>query len=289
MLSSVTFHAEQPGPRVLILGAVHGDEVCGTIAIKRSIGEFERGERNLTHGRVTFVPICNPRAYAQKRRYTERNLNRNLLPQAQPDCYEAKLGNILCPLLRDCDVLLDLHSYHVGTQPYVFIDPATPQTIAFGAALGVGVVLSNFAGAYAATGLAGTVDPNWSIGTTEYALQAGALSVTLECGQHDAPQAPHVAYRAIIGALEYCGLLAPTTNAPAATPRHIRVDSVTYYEAGGSMARAWRDLDPIAEGELIATRADGTPLIAAHACIMVIPYPNAQPGAEWFYLGTEIA
>jgi uncharacterized protein len=287
MLRTVTFHAEQSDTHLLVLGAVHGDEKCGTLAINRIIGELERGERVLQHGRVTFLPICNPRAYAQNVRYTERNLNRKMLPQTTPDCYEAVLGNLLCPLLQNCDILLDLHSYHVGTEPYVFIDPPDAKNLAFGAALGVNVLLSNFAGAYAASGLGGVADPEWSIGTTEYALQHGAMSVTMECGQHDDPQAPEIAYRAILGALGYAGMI-PVAIPTATAPRHIRVTSVTYRDAGGEFTRPWQDLDPIKAGDLIATRGDGSEIRAAHDAIMVIPCPTAATGAEWFYLGQEI-
>lgn len=289
MLKSVVFHAETPGPRLLVLGAVHGNEPCGTIAIHRFIAELERGLHKLACGRVTFVPICNPRAYEQKVRYVERNLNRNMLPQDVPDCYEAVLGNLLCPVLRDCDVLLDIHSYHVKGPAYVFIDPATPETLAYAASLGVDVALSNFAGVYAANGTVDPHGPNWAIGTNEYAHMFGAMSVTLECGQHDDPQAPEIAYQAIVGSLVHLGMIArPTAYAALRPVRHIRVERVFYRDAGGHLSRDWQDLDSIQAGDLIATRGDGSEIRAERDCVMIIPYPTAQPGAEWFYLGQSI-
>lgn len=33
-----TFAALEPGPRLLVLGGVHGDETCGTEGIEREIG-----------------------------------------------------------------------------------------------------------------------------------------------------------------------------------------------------------------------------------------------------------
>lgn len=290
MLKTITFHAEKPGPRLLVLGAVHGNEPCGTIAIHRFIAELERGLHKVQCGRVTLLPICNPRAYEHKVRYVERNLNRNLLPQEVPDCYEAVLGNLLCPLLRDCDVLLDIHSYHHVTGPaYVFIDPTTAETLAYAGALGVDIALSNFAGAYAADGKEDPHGPNWAIGTTEYAQMNGAMSVTLECGQHDDPRAPEIAYRAILGSLAYLQMIEPLASYDAPRPvRHIRVERVFYRDAGGHFSRDWHDLDTIKEGELIATHADGSEVRAERDCVMIIPYPTAQPGAEWFYLGQTI-
>ncbi|MBM4225484.1 MAG: succinylglutamate desuccinylase, partial [Gammaproteobacteria bacterium] len=64
-----------PGPRLLVLGAVHGNETCGTRAIERVLGGFERGARDLLRGSVTFVPITNPLAYRRGTRSGDRNLN----------------------------------------------------------------------------------------------------------------------------------------------------------------------------------------------------------------------
>lgn len=286
MLQSIAFHAETPGPRLLVFGAVHGDEICGTKAIRRIVPEFESGALNLLKGRVTFVPVCNPRAYAQNVRYTERNLNRNLLPQAKPDCYEAVLGNLLCPLIQDCDVLLDIHSYHVGGPAFIFIDPADDANIAFASSLGSDTVISNFADAIATTGRSTGDAETWSIGTTEYARMFGAMSVTLECGQHQAPEAPEIAYQAILGALRHLGMIAGAAQA-VAKPRHVVVESVVYRDDAGSFAKPWQHLDSIKAGTLIATRANGERLVAPKDSVIILPRADAEIGAEWYYFGHE--
>ena len=81
---SVTFTALKPGPKLIVLGAVHGNEVSGSKAILKMIQEFEAGERVLVKGQVTFVPITNPLAYNRKQRNGDRNLNRNLTPTDSP-------------------------------------------------------------------------------------------------------------------------------------------------------------------------------------------------------------
>jgi predicted deacylase len=63
MIKSFTYSAEESGPRLLILGAVHGNEICGTQAIRRVMEEMDSGKLRLTRGHVEFVPIANPRAY----------------------------------------------------------------------------------------------------------------------------------------------------------------------------------------------------------------------------------
>ena len=39
---SITFAAPAPGPRLIVTAAVHGNETCGTVAIRRLLGEMER-------------------------------------------------------------------------------------------------------------------------------------------------------------------------------------------------------------------------------------------------------
>jgi predicted deacylase len=122
-LRSHTFHGLAPGPRLLVTGAVHGNETCGTRAITQLLDEIDKGQLSIERGTVTFVPVTNPLAYRLKQRMGERNLNRNMAPSAIPQDFEDRIANVLCPLLDAHDVLLDLHSFHTGGAPFVMIGP----------------------------------------------------------------------------------------------------------------------------------------------------------------------
>ena len=113
----------EPGPSLIVTGAVHGNETCGTRGIERVLGEIQRGELEILRGRVTLVPICNPLAYKQGQRMGDRNLNRRLQPTAAPQDYEDRIANQLCPLLAAHEVLLDLHSFRGPGQPFVLCGP----------------------------------------------------------------------------------------------------------------------------------------------------------------------
>lgn len=121
------FLGMQPGPRLLVLGAVHGNEVCGTRAIERILAELESGALAITRGQLTLLPVTNPLAYRKGERQGDRNLNRNLRVCATPTDYEDRIGNALCPLLQAHDVLLDLHSFHTGGQPFAMLGPRDNQ------------------------------------------------------------------------------------------------------------------------------------------------------------------
>ena len=105
---SINFTTTAPGKRLMVTGAVHGNEVAGTHGIRRVVAEIERGELALARGSVTFVPITNPKAYALKRRNGDRNLNRNLTPTDTPTEFEDHIANWLCPLFARHDAL-DAH------------------------------------------------------------------------------------------------------------------------------------------------------------------------------------
>ena len=113
----------------------------------------------------------------------------------------------------------------------------------------------------------------------------GGYGVTLECGQHDDPQAVAVARRAILQTLAMLKMIAVPLE-PIPTEREIlRLVDVTDREhAGDSFAREWRSFDAVKTGEVIGTRHSGAEVKAPHDGFVVFPNPRAEPGQEWFYM-----
>src|ERR1700759_5193882 len=122
-MEAVSFAGLHPGPRLLVTGAVHGNEICGPQAIARAIADCRSGKFVIRRGEVTFVPIVNMKAYRANTREGDRNLNRNLRPRENPSDNEDLVGNALCRLLRDHDVLLDIHSFRSQGEAFVFVGP----------------------------------------------------------------------------------------------------------------------------------------------------------------------
>jgi predicted deacylase len=310
---SIAYAATQPGTRLIVLGAVHGDEVCGTRAIERVTGEIDAGALRLHTGCVTFVPVTNPLAYAGHRRAGDRNLNRKLEPTAAPREFEDHVANWLCPLLAAHDVLLDLHSFRAPGEPFVFLGPPdntgpiepfahAAREEALALRLGVGRAVDGWLTTYAAgierrRALAAALpdatldlDPAYGIGTTEYMRSVGGWALTLECGRHDDPEAPEVAYRAIVRTLAHLGLSDASDPAPAPAMETLHLSEVVdRADAGDTFAKAWRSFDPVAAGERIGTRADGSAVVAPFAGVIVFPNPSTEAGQEWFYLARASA
>lgn len=295
-----------PGPRLIVTGAVHGNETAGTRGIRRVLNEIDHGEIEITRGVVTFVPVCNPLAYNNLRRMGDRNLNRRLQPTATPQDFEDRIAGVLCKWLAEHDVLLDLHSFRSPGRPFVMRGPAdnrgSLEPFAHAAAearlaahVGPNRVVEGWMQAYA-DGVArrkargqtpGAVheDPSYGVGTTEYMRSQGGYGVTLECGQHEDPAAPDVAYHAIRQTLALLGLAELPLEPPQRPAECLRLAEVVDRHAEGDrFAKSWTSFDPLAAGELVAVRADGSELRAPEAGYIVFPDVSAQPGHEWFYL-----
>ena len=306
---SATFTGFKPGVRLIVLGAVHGNETCGTQATQRVMAEIHAGQIYMAAGSVTFVPVTNPLAYARKQRMGDRNLNRNLYPQSAPREFEDHVANWLCPLLAQHEVLLDLHSFHTPGEPFVMLGPdnntgslepfaQAAREEALALRLGVRRLVDGWLDTYAA-GVQRRVaqypieaeardlntDPRYGVGTTEYMRSVGGCALTLECGQHDDPAAPEVAYRAILNTLAHLGLIAQPSPPAVANPEALRLYQVIDKVHGDdAFSRPWASFDPVAAGELIGIRQDGSEVRAEDSGFIVFPNPKALPGQEWFYL-----
>lgn len=301
----------QPGPRLIVLGAVHGNETCGTTAMREVIEAFDQGRLTLRRGQLTLVPVTNALAYARHAREGERNLNRKLVPPAIPQDFEDRVARVLCPLLRAHEVLLDLHSFHTAGEPFVMVGPrdndgtlepfAHEQAeAALAASLGPRLIVEGWLETYArgverrrahpVTAAQAMPDPQFGVGTTEYMRACGGYGVTLECGQHDDPKAPAVAHQAVMRTLRLLGMLdeevvepAPQGDGVAHTVMCL-FDVIDCEHAGDHFTREWASFDPVRAGEVIGHRDDGRAVLAEKDGWIVFPNPRAQVGQEWFYL-----
>jgi succinylglutamate desuccinylase len=355
-----SFRALAPGPSLLVTGAVHGNETCGSRAIERLVRELDMGDLVLARGSLTLLPITNPLAYQRGQRMGDRNLNRNLSPNPLPQDYEDHIANVLCPLLAEHDVLLDLHSFHSAGEPFVMLGPQdntdelepfahARQEEALALALGPRRIVEGWLPTYAqgvksrlartsvadrarlqsapspgfarppegvqedlgaarrllvsapspgfarppegvqedlgaARRLLVSIDPRYGVGTTEYMRSQGGYGVTLECGQHDDPQAPEVGWRAIRNTLALLQMIDAPAPTPVATPQPLRLTQVIdKLHDDDRFTRAWSSYDAVAKGDTVGMRHDGAPVLAHADGFIVFPNPGALAGNEWFY------
>lgn len=100
----------QPGPTLVVLAAVHGDEYEGIEAIPLAFGDVDPAQMA---GTLVMVPICNLPAYEAAQRSSPLdglNLARVFPGRAEGTVTERIAYALTEQLFRHADFLLDLHS-----------------------------------------------------------------------------------------------------------------------------------------------------------------------------------
>ena len=158
----------QPGPRVYLGAAIHGDEVNGIAILTRALKEIDL--RRLA-GSIVCVPVQQPLALYADHRLPLAQFLRSPLDQAPADawaCFPGKDdGNLaqmtaatLFRLIRYCDYALDIHTPTRGGRyvpiailPHRKLGPAAQTAEQMGHALGTGWVMRGESGIYVSDGV----------------------------------------------------------------------------------------------------------------------------------------
>lgn len=120
-LEVATIDRGERGPRVAVLGGVHGDELAGVLAVGRLLHRLP--DMPLL-GRLDLVRVANPAAYAAHSRTTPqdgRNLAREF-PGATGGSLTQRLAQALThEVIGPAELLIDLHSAGTHYEMPVFV------------------------------------------------------------------------------------------------------------------------------------------------------------------------
>lgn len=269
--------------KLVLSGAVHGNEKCGTRGIERFLKEYDAGQWPFKQGTVRFLPICNPAAYRAHKRFIDVNLNRIIGDYPKPTTIEEAMAHQIKPHLDWASHVVDLHSYTVDDTPFVFCDTDTPAMLEF---TGLAACHHRVIGMHSMIVKQGASQRYMSVNS--YALAHGKLSCTVECGQHESENAPHVAYQTILNVLGGLGIIDYTPQKTASTDwQSCYATAIIFKEKAGRFTRPWNNFETVQAGTVIGTYDDGETVIAPHDSIIYLPKDDGPIGAEWFYLATS--
>lgn len=277
-----TFKGAGEGKNVLIFGAVHGDETCGVEAIHAVMDEIKESKLLLKAGSVTFVPIANPLAHEQGKRFVDQNLNRLFYKHSNPSKYEEHVANALYPMFGGMDYFLDIHSTLKASEPF---------------SLTVGMKeeheLANVLGCETNVYLpdnAGRGEANLSY---FYGERQNVKSILIECGQHKDPNAIQAAKQSIYNTLSHAGIIDKDWAPIAKGERHSYDVKKIYYndEVKSYNGALPKPMQPFGQGEVIAHLNNGSDVLApVDGTVLLFPNEGKQSGypegAEQFYLAT---
>lgn len=280
MIKSYTYASLSAGPKLLVFGGIHGNEICGPEAIKQLMAELENGSLILKTGAVTFVPECNPKAGVLDKRFVDENLNRVFRPTEHPTTYEQRLANVLTPLVVQADYLLDMHSFHTSGSSIVFQDYSGQARNEFAKAQGVSYLILGFPEVY--QGAVVQADS-----TESFAYENNVVAVTVEAGCHQDSLSIPRAKQAILNSMAYLGLIEgePVITAPM---KQIRLTEVIMKRKEGTFTQDFENIHPVFAGEVIVAYEDGDTFVMPQDGFVFMPNPEALMTQEWFYIGEEV-
>ena len=281
MIEKVSFEGKERGISLLVLGAIHGNEVAGPNALKSIIKEINEGKIVIKKGKLTIVPVCNVAANEKDVRQIDENLNRVMKFHENPATYEQNIANEIMPLIKECDVMLDLHSTHCkGDEPFVFCDYPKELNQKLIDVINVKYVLEGWPDIYSGQ----SVIEDYS--TERACFEEGKSGTTLECGYHKEEKAIDVAYNAVVSALKVFDLIEGEDSEKYAKT-HILMKSFVIKNREGKLLKQYKHLDRVYKGEDIAKYDDGEVLSAEDDGYILLPNLLCEIGAEWFYFGVD--
>ncbi|MEM7355766.1 MAG: succinylglutamate desuccinylase/aspartoacylase family protein [Acidobacteriota bacterium] len=195
----------EPGPTLIVVGGLHGNEPSGVQALQRLLPELAADARAVERGRVVGL-TGNRKALAMKRRFLAHDLNRYWLPErvaqlrataaplADEDHELRELDRQIESLVETADgpvYLLDLHTTSAPDRPFATLDDSL-RNRPFAFAFPVPVVLG------LEEELAGTL--------TAHVGDLGIITAGFESGRHGTREARDRAVDAIWIALAASGV-----------------------------------------------------------------------------------
>ena len=134
--------AKVTGPVVFVTGALHGDEINGTGAIRQLVQD---SSIQLTRGTLLLVPVLNILAFDRHSRYLpdRRDLNRTF-PGSEDGSLAARMAHtIFDEIVMRCDYGIDLHSASVRRTNYPNVrgDLKNPEVKRIAEAFGCEIIM----------------------------------------------------------------------------------------------------------------------------------------------------
>lgn len=291
--------AKAPGPTVIAIGGMHGNEPSGVIALKQLVERMEK-EQLLRSGE--FIALTgNIGALKNAKRFIDRDLNRmwkfnadytSLAPV--PDCHEATemraLEGSIEQAIEDRRgplIFLDLHTTSAISPPFILIGD-TLRNRKFVKNLGLPIILG--------------LEEQLNGPFLSYLNTLGHISMGFEAGQHDDPVSIENHYSLLLMVLSKAGLMSARdikdydvsrTWLDSQTDNQLK----TFFELrhrkpvqeleGFKMEPGYHNFQPIVKGEVLAHN-DAGKIRAREKGRIFMPLYQEQ-GDDGFFIVRRIA
>jgi len=219
-LPLMVWRGKEPGPVVGITGAVHGDEINGTGAIR---GLVQDPPFSIERGSLILVPVVNIMGFERHSRYMpdRRDLNRSF-PGSHSGSLTSRLARVIFDqIVGRCDYLIDLHTAAIRRTnfPNVRADCANKECRRLAQTFGSEVIVNGSG-------------PDGSLRSE--AVRSGCPTIVLEAGEvwKVEPAVLDLTLRGITNVLSELGMIQEPREAP---PHQMIVEETRWFrsETGG--------------------------------------------------------
>ncbi|PTX56392.1 succinylglutamate desuccinylase [Litoreibacter ponti] len=282
-----SFDSGAAGPHVLINALVHGNEVCGVIALERLFEagiQPKRGKLTLGFSNVAAYQAFDP-GDPMASRFVDEDMNRVWdIETLEGDRKSSELERArqMRPLIDTVDLLFDVHSMQHKTDPVIVAGPLE-RSVALSKRLGTPEIIVADTGHAAGRRLrdyGGFGEPG-----------SDKTAVLIECGQHWEAAAAPIAIDSVYRWLLIHDMIDEAEAGPHLLPlppaqRVVKVEAAVTVETDKfEFAQPFTGLETLKEGELIGIDG-GTEIRAPHdGCVLIMPSRRLTPGATAVRLG----
>ena len=268
-----SFASTAPGPHVMLVAIIHGNEVAGAHVLLRLLQDRIRpvcGRLTLGFANLDAFDRFDP-AHPTASRFVDEDLNRLWDPAVLDSTRQStELGRAraMRPLIDTADVLLDLHSMLWPSDPLMLCGPSAKGR-ALALSLGIPALVVADAGHVSGPRL---------IDYGRFVRPDGdAVACLLEAGQHWVRQTVEVAASCVAALLHHTGLRTVGLRAGAPPPGQVQswaevTEAVTAATAGFTFTHPFRGGDIVPRrGTLIANDGPAEIRTPYDDCLLVMP------------------
>lgn len=279
------FGGETPGPLVLVVAGLHGNEPSGVAALQRVMTKLH--ERQPPFRGEVMALAGNIAALNAGIRFIDRDLNRDWNvrnnarsldnPVSTEDREQADLLKVLVPRLREADgttYLFDLHSTSADSAPFLTLGD-TLENRRFGQRLGMPLILG--------------IEEQINGAMLEYLGGFGPIAFGVEAGQHENPVSIDLHEATVWMALTEAGCLSRDTTlfdmvecrrriavARAGLPHVFEVIYRRSIEPGDGfkMEPGYSNFEQVRAGQIIARTNEGPVVIPQNGWLFLPLYQD---------------
>lgn len=264
-----------PGPHVVVLGLLHGNEIAGAVVLDRMMRQGvqpRRGRLTLVFGNLSAYARFDP-AQPTASRFLDEDLNRVWDPAVLDGprvSSELARARALRPVIDSADVLLDLHTMLWPSDPLILSGPVD-RGRALAAAIGVPDLVVADRGHATGPRL---IDYGRFTGPGE------AAACLVEAGQHWEAATVDVVWACVQGLLRTTGLSETIGPPPGPPPRCAEVTMVvTAATSGFSFLQPFRGGAVIPDRNTLIALDGNTEIRTPHDnCLLIMPSLRASRG-----------